>query len=505
MIASRMKKPVMLVFKVDANKYQVFRVDGWKVKAEFIIEDDGTALSCDCQMFRFESDCAHVRGINKKTYHTVHGATDRRQSDKEIQWRDADAFKYVAELDQKDPDKIDSVVPGVMSFDLGDLSLFNLVWVLTEDKPTDEIAKLMVDENSFLNPRRIYEECKVSVDNGVAATDDIVQTAGKAITPLTKKDLPIKEEFNVELGGVVGKAVTTPEPVIVPDVHAHNLTVDWDKVPRPHPATFYVLPEVWEQLCFAVAYGENALLIGPQGSGKSELGYMVAQGMGYDIDAFNFGATQEPRQMLIGNTNFDKVKGTWFSKSRFVKAIERDRGVVLLDELTRDRGASAHNIILTLLDRQGYLALDEDETTPVIKKGDGVAFLGTANIGAQYTGTEALDAALRGRFGTIVDLTWPPKEYEIKILMNRSPGLRAGDAAKLVDFANRQREMYLTDGSFCEGGEISTRMLLAAGKRIGKGMTLENALTFSVVNHFPSEGGDSSERTMLRQVFQKNA
>ena len=33
---------------------------------------------------------------------------------------------------------------------------------------------------------------------------------------------------------------------------------------------------------------------------------------------FNLGATQDPRATLIGNTHFDKGKGTFFSESSFV-------------------------------------------------------------------------------------------------------------------------------------------------------------------------------------------
>jgi len=46
---------------------------------------------------------------------------------------------------------------------------------------------------------------------------------------------------------------------------------------------------------------------------------------------FNMGGTQDPRATLVGNVHFDKAKGTYFSESLFVKAIQTPNAVILLD------------------------------------------------------------------------------------------------------------------------------------------------------------------------------
>ena len=62
---------------------------------------------------------------------------------------------------------------------------------------------------------------------------------------------------------------------------------------------------------------------------------------------------------LIGNVHFDKAKGTYFSESLFVKAIQTPNAVILLDELSRAH-PDAWNILMTVLDQgQRYLRLDE--------------------------------------------------------------------------------------------------------------------------------------------------
>ena len=65
-----------------------------------------------------------------------------------------------------------------------------------------------------------------------------------------------------------------------------------------------------------------------------------------------------------------------------------------LDELSR-AGRDAFNILLPLLDGQGYLPLDEAEDAAVVHRAPGVSFLATANLGMEYTGTEPLDLALK--------------------------------------------------------------------------------------------------------------
>ena len=54
------------------------------------------------------------------------------------------------------------------------------------------------------------------------------------------------------------------------------------------------------------------------------------------------------RATLIGNTHLDKEKGTYFSEALFVKAIQTENAVILLDELTGP--SDAWNIWMTVLD-----------------------------------------------------------------------------------------------------------------------------------------------------------
>ncbi len=283
---------------------------------------------------------------------------------------------------------------------------------------------------------------------------------------------------------------------------AVSLTSAGKCCPRlPRPDGFFVLEDDWAELVYSVLNGENVLLTGPTGVGKTELSRLVAQALGYRFERFNLGGMSEFRTSLIGATHLREGR-TVFQESRFVAALRKPQTLILLDEITRIPPEGA-NLLFSLLDpKQRYLPLDESETSEVVQPATAVTFVATANQGLEYTGTEPLDRALQDRFSSTILLDFPNAEQESAILLRTCPGLSRADAERLSKIAARQRELA-REGEFLS--PISTRALLAAGRRRAAGFPLQAAFRYGVINSFPAEGGDTSERERLLLLLQKNA
>ncbi len=295
--------------------------------------------------------------------------------------------------------------------------------------------------------------------------------------------------------------VATPEPA--PSIGTPEPTISglarmgW-RVAKPHEEEFYVTEEVWEQCAYGVEHGRSVLVVGESGCGKTEVCYRIAQAMGRPLVAMNCGAMSEPRSALIGVTHLDGRRGTRFMPSRFARAFQCRMTCLLLDELSR-AGPEAFNILVPALDAQGYLALDESEDASVVRRASGVAFLATANVGLEYTGTERLDRAILDRFPILIEMAFPPPVHERRVLLHRCVGLSEHDAERLVAIADRQRTLA-HEGEFV--GSVSTRALIAAGEQVGRGVAFDIAFKYCVLSRFSTEGGEASEQVKLLQIAQ---
>ncbi len=88
----------------------------------------------------------------------------------------------------------------------------------------------------------------------------------------------------------------------------------------------------WKYLIRSAVRGKNIMMVGPAGCGKTQAAKALPVATGRPFFYFNLGATQDPRSTLIGNTHF-KDGATTFDESAFVKAIQTENAVILLDEL----------------------------------------------------------------------------------------------------------------------------------------------------------------------------
>ena len=316
--------------------------------------------------------------------------------------------------------------------------------------------------------------------------------------PLASNPTPVMHASNL-------KAEPTPEVAeptlsfMVTDIE--NPVEFIHKSPELKPSDLIISDLKWKYLVRACLRGKNIMMTGPAGSGKTVAAKYLSTVLNRPDFYFNLGATQDPRATLIGNTHFAKDTGTYFSESLFVKAIQTENAVILLDELSRAH-PEAWNILMTVLDpQQRYLRLDEADGAPTIKVASGVTFIATANIGSEYTSTRVLDRAIRDRFITI-EMDQLNADQEFNLLKLKFPMVKDELIKAVADIAGITRTEISQETPKLSTA-ISTRISVELASLLADGFTLAEGAEVCIYPFFSADGGADSERVYIKQVVQK--
>ena len=257
----------------------------------------------------------------------------------------------------------------------------------------------------------------------------------------------------------------------------------------------------WKYLIRSAVRAKNIMMTGPAGCGKTMAAKALVNALDRPDFYFNLGATQDPRATLIGNTQFSKDKGTFFSESSFVKAIKTPNAVILLDELSRAH-PDAWNILMTVLDGgQRYLRLDEAEGSPIVNVADGVTFIATANIGNEYTSTRVIDRAILDRF-VIIEMDVLNDEQEFGLLKYMFPDVNEDDLKAIAEISHHTRTQAMSDSGKVTA-MVSTRASVEMAGLLYDGFDLFESAEISIFPFFSQDGGVDSERTYVKQLVQK--
>ena len=266
------------------------------------------------------------------------------------------------------------------------------------------------------------------------------------------------------------------------------------------PKNFYIDNLKWKFLVRNIEKGKNILMVGSSGCGKTDATFKAAESIGKEVTYFNLGATQDPRSTLIGNTHYNKDSGTYFSESLFVRAIQKENAVILLDELSRAH-PEAWNILMTVLDPiQRYLRLDEKDDSPTIKVAKGVSFIATANIGMEYTATRVIDRAILDRF-SLIEMDVLSEDNEYTLLKSKFPTIDEKKLLILCSIVGDIRKEANSDSPRIST-IISTRNTIEIAELLMDGFSIHDAAQLLIYPLYPNDGNDS-ERVFVKQLIQK--
>jgi len=244
---------------------------------------------------------------------------------------------------------------------------------------------------------------------------------------------------------------------------------------------FYVEDKNWKYLVRNIKRKKPTLLIGPTGTGKTELILMACKELGVNCEVHDMGAMQDPLTDLLGCHRIKNGNST-FDYAKFVDDVQKP-GVILLDELSR-APLMTNNILFPCLDnrRELPLAIADSEGPRSVKVHPDCVFIATANIGSEYSGTQEIDAALMNRFLPL-KVDYMPRQNEIEVLEKRC-NISEDDAVTIVKFANAMRQGN-KEGNIAY--PVSTRENIAIGEMLADGFDLIDAVTFVICNKFNDE------------------
>jgi nitric oxide reductase NorQ protein len=334
----------------------------------------------------------------------------------------------------------------------------------------------------------------------------------------------VKSAYGIDVAGAVLSDETAEERALAEataepdefDEESERAEPDiFDDLPaKPAGATIFIEPARDEHLYVAPATKNllrmierlsgarpiNCALRGPTGCGKTSLPEWFAWRTKRPYFVFDTPTIRETVDAFGMRTLDYDAEGKQQIKmqlSGLIQAVQTPRACIVIDEATRAH-PSLLNGMLALLDHRKRVWLDSLQAS--IEVAPGVVFFVTANIGSQYTGTWMWDAAFENRMDFQLDVGYLEAQREIDVL-TRKTGVDAKIAKAMVEIANLIRQR-VNDTKQPLPHAVSTRQALRACEAVVHGLSPLEALEFTIVPTYSTDGGSSSDRAHVLQIIQ---
>jgi MoxR-like ATPase len=250
-----------------------------------------------------------------------------------------------------------------------------------------------------------------------------------------------------------------------------------------------------EKVTRALYYFKQCALIGPSGTGKTHIVYLVAKMAGLPLWEINCGLQTSVYDLFgrfvgLGKENW--VDGQIVSWCRY-------GGILYLDEANMMKQDIATRLN-PILDTRGHMVLTEKDNEVIPRHPNGYVIISMNPYSAEFAGTKPLNAAFRRRMSVWVDfdyLSAGPKisQREVKMIAERAK-IPLDTAERMTRVAAEMRKRY-------KNGDLpyapSVGDLVNWGTLVADGLTPAGAAEETII---AVTSDDQEVQTTVRRIVQ---
>ena len=196
-----------------------------------------------------------------------------------------------------------------------------------------------------------------------------------------------------------------------------------------------------ERIARALSFFRQCALIGPSGTGKTHIVYLVAELAGLPLWEINCGLQTSVfdlfgRYVGLGKENW--IDGLITSWCRY-------GGILYLDEANMMKQDIATRLN-PILDQRGHMVLTEKDNEIIQRHKDAFLIISMNPVSSEFAGTKPINAAMRRRMSVWLNFDYMSigtkiDEKEIDLVV-RKAGISRRDAEKIIKIGAELRKQY---------------------------------------------------------------